>query len=235
MRNRSNPNLDILSAAVERLGPLADEMVFVGGCATPLLITDPAAPHARVTRDVDVITDVASRSDYHRLSERLRKRGFSEDPSEGAPLCRWVLGEIILDVMPTEPAILGFSNRWYGPAIDNAKEVTLPSEHTLRLVTAPYFLATKLEAFLGRGGGDYMASHDIEDIVALIDGRKELNSEIHRSDYELKEYLKERFISLLNIAEFLQSLPGHLPPDQAGQSRLPLLIERIRTMARSKS
>ena len=30
--------------AVEQLGELVDEMVFLGGCATGLLITDPAAP-----------------------------------------------------------------------------------------------------------------------------------------------------------------------------------------------
>ena len=46
--------------AVDRFGPVADEMVFLGGCATGLLITDPAAPSVRVTMDVDVITEVAS-------------------------------------------------------------------------------------------------------------------------------------------------------------------------------
>ena len=231
MTTGSNPNLVILSAAVEQLGSLADEMVFLGGCATPLLITDPAAPHARVTKDVDVITEVTSRSDYYRLSERLRERGFSEDTSEGAPLCRWVSGEILLDVMPTDPDILGFSNRWYGPTLEKAVEVTLPSEHTLRLVTAPYFLATKLEAFFGRGEGDYMSSHDMEDMVALIDGRKELTDEILRCDDELKGYLKEKASSLLNTPQFLQSLPGHLPPDKASQARLPLLIEQIKKIA----
>lgn len=228
MNGENNPNLTILSAAVEQLGPLVDDMVFLGGCATPLLITDPAAPDARITKDVDVITEVASRSDYYRLSERLRERGFCEDTSEDAPLCRWISGEILLDVMPTSSNILGFSNRWYGPAIEKAEEISLPSGHHIRIVTAPYFLATKLEAFFGRGKGDYMASHDMEDMVALIDGREELAREVVHSDKEVKEYLKEKFSLLLNTAEFIESLPGHLPPDSGGQARLGLLIKRIR-------
>jgi len=87
MARAQNPNLEILELAVERLGPLADKMVFLGGCATGLLITDPAAPPIRVTRDVDTIVQVTSLAEYHRLSERLREIGFKEDTSDGAPLC----------------------------------------------------------------------------------------------------------------------------------------------------
>jgi len=48
MRRERNPNLQILEMVVERLGPLADDMVLVGGCATGLLLTDAADPcHAR--------------------------------------------------------------------------------------------------------------------------------------------------------------------------------------------
>ena len=88
MAKQGNPNIEILSAAVERLGAVADEMVFLGGCATGLLITDPAAPSIRITTDVDVITEVTSMRDYYQLSERLRQQGFAEDKSEGAPVCR---------------------------------------------------------------------------------------------------------------------------------------------------
>ncbi|MDH3976301.1 MAG: hypothetical protein OEV42_18705 [Deltaproteobacteria bacterium] len=231
MTGSSNPNLEILLLAVKQLGPIVADMVFLGGCATPLLVTDPASAQARFTRDVDVITELTSRNDYYRLCAKLRERGFLEDTSEDAPLCRWISGGILLDVMPTDAGILGFSNRWYGPAIEKSAERTLPSGHTIRLVTAPYFLATKLEAFYGRGGGDYMASHDMEDIVSLIDGRRELIGEILQDDNELRDYLKENFSVLLNIPDFLHALPGHLPPDAAGQARLPLLIERIRNIA----
>ena len=112
MARAQNPNLFILEQAVGQLGELADEMVFLGGCATGLLITDPAAPPIRVTRDVDAIVQVVSLVEYHRLSEKLRAKGFREDTSDDAPICRWLTDAVILDVMPTDARILGFGNRW---------------------------------------------------------------------------------------------------------------------------
>jgi hypothetical protein len=97
-----NPNIEILEMAAARLGELRDELVFLGGCATGLLISDAGAPPMRMTRDVDVIAEVASLSEYHGLSVRLRRKGFSEDLSDNAPICRWVAGAVILDVMPTD-------------------------------------------------------------------------------------------------------------------------------------
>lgn len=110
MHRERNPNLEILELAVEQLGPLVDDMVFVGGCASGLLLTDLAAPPIRQTRDVDVIVEAASLAHYHRLAEKLRHRGFAEDQSPEAPICRWVADGIVLDVMPTDPHIIGFGN-----------------------------------------------------------------------------------------------------------------------------
>ena len=82
--------------------------------------------------------------------------------------------------MPTNPDILGFANRWYGPAVDAAETITLPSGQIARMVSAPYFLATKLEAFDGRGHGDYLLSHDMEDLIAVLDGRFFLRSDLNK-------------------------------------------------------
>src|ERR1700761_3211583 len=111
-----NPNLALLEIAAVKLKPLLEEVVFVGGCATGLLITDPGAAAVRGTYDVDVITEIASYADYVVFSERLRALGFNEDSREGAPLCRWQHGDLVLDVMPLDASILGFSNRWYPDA-----------------------------------------------------------------------------------------------------------------------
>ncbi len=101
MHKDSHANIKLLEVAVDRLGPLIDDVVFLGGCATSLLLTDPAAPPVRVTRDVDVMVEVASLATYHNFNQKLRIRGFSEDISLEAPICRWRAGDIILDVMPT--------------------------------------------------------------------------------------------------------------------------------------
>lgn len=157
MNRATNPNLEILLQAVNQLGPLVDEMVFLGGCATGLLLTDPGAPPIRATIDVDVIVGAGSLSEYYALSAQLRERGFTEDTSEDAPLCRWVAKNVILDVMPIDEKILGFTNQWYAPAMHQADTYGLPTGQRIKMVTAPYFLATKMEAFYGRGGGDYLS------------------------------------------------------------------------------
>ena len=234
MRRERNPNLQILEMAVAYLGPLADDMVFLGGCATGLLLTDVAAPPIRVTQDVDVITEVASLGDYQRLSGRLRKRGFKEDQSPDAPICRWVAADVVLDVMPTRPEILGFGNKWYQPALDAAVVVTLPSGKSIRMVTAPYFLATKLAAFDTRGKGDYVMSHDMDDIIAVLDGRPEIVNEVKRAEETLRAHLMKKFGSLLRDTKFVTALPGHLPGDMASQARAPLVMDRITEIAESR-
>lgn len=226
-----NPNLEILEMAVELLGPLSDDMVFVGGCATGLLISDPAAPPIRATEDVDVIVEVASLHDYHRLSSALRKRGFKEDTRRDAPICRWTASGVVLDVMPTSPEVLGFGNDWYRAAAEAAVSAELPSGNRIRMLTAPYFLVTKLAAFEGRGKGDYFMSHDMEDVVAVLDGRPQVVDEVRHADKALREELARRFAELLADAKFEAALPGHLPGDSDNQARVPIVRKRIEGIA----
>lgn len=230
MRRATNPNLEIMEIAVARLGVLAEEMVFLGGCSTGLLITDVVAPPIRATKDVDAIAEVASLIEYHRLSKRLRELGFSEDQSPDAPICRWQAGGILLDVMPTHPEILGFGNEWYQPAFDAAVLAALPSGKRIRLVSAPYFLATKLAAFDGRGQGDYMMSHDMEDIVAVLDGRPEIVEDVLNCEQKLRDHLQARLAVLITDERFIEALPGHMPGDAGSQARVPLIIKRLKAI-----
>ena len=142
-----------LILVVRRLGVLRERLVFVGGMVRGLLITDPGAASERPTDDVDAIVRIASRVELHRLAADLRRLGFREDSSEGAPICRLLVDGVRVDVMPTDSDLLGFSNRWYEEAIAHAIEVKSDGER-FRIVSAPYFCATKLEAFAGRAGGD---------------------------------------------------------------------------------
>jgi predicted nucleotidyltransferase len=228
--NPNDANVVLIEAVSKALDRLNERVVYLGGGAVGLLITDPARPAVRATVDVDVIVEVASRADYYALANDLRQAGFAEDPEAGV-LCRWRRGNLKLDVMPTDPAILGFSNAWLQPAVDTAQHIVLPSKRPIRVVTAPFLLATKLEAFYDRGNGDFLASHDLEDIVNLIDGRPELLAEVDASTPELRVYLREEFEALLANEGFTQALPGQLGPAAADQSRLELLIERLRRIA----
>lgn len=224
------PNTALLLAAAKRLAPLLDEIVFVGGCAAALLITDPAAPPVRTTLDVDAIAVVASYAEWTLLEARLRQLGFRQPPGETIPVCRWIHDDVVLDLMPSEASILGFSNRWYRPAFDHAQIVTVGGLG-VRLIRAPYFLATKLEAFRSRGKNDYRLSRDLEDIVAVIDGRTEIVQDVSESAEDLQAYLGTEFSALLVNQVFLEALSGYLLPDAVSQQRVSIVVERLRQLA----
>lgn len=99
----SNPNLELLTAMAKRLRPLLEELVFVGGCSTGLLVSDTASAPIRPTTDVDVMVEIVSRGAYYALAERLREIGFQEDTSDNAPICRWIIDSMVLDVLPRIP------------------------------------------------------------------------------------------------------------------------------------
>lgn len=205
-------NLHQLEIIAEALDDLLTQFTFVGGCTTVLLVDEAAMFGIRATDDVDVIVDVATRLDYQKLSDLLRKKGFIEDMLDG-PICRWLLrtvhGTLKLDVMPLDATILGFSNRWYPDAMRTAENVSLRSGRIIKVVNAMYFLATKFEAYEGRGKGDYF-SHDMEDIIFVLENRRRILFEIMDSGEELKKYLAEKCLALLGSANFLNVLPGLL-------------------------
>lgn len=227
---RDDPNLPILTLIAQSLGVLCDSLVFVGGCSTGLLLTVPRAQAIRATQDVDVVVHAVSTADYHAMERAVEARGFKHDLSPEAPICRWVLHGVALDLMPSQPGILGFHNRWYPMAIETAARFNLPSGMAIRLITAPVFVATKFEAFHGRGNNDYLASHDLEDIITVVDGRPELTQEIEQVDSGLRRYIAAEFNTLIEDSDFLMALPGHLPGDAASQARVPELIRRMRAI-----
>ncbi len=230
MNQRANQNLEQLVAVAAILEPLLNRLVLVGGCATSLLVTDPGAADARPTVDVDLIVDVLTIADYQKLTQEVRQLGFQPDAASDV-ICRWTNGKYIVDIMPDDATVLGFSNRWYSAAIESAESLLLKNKLQIRHVNAPYFLATKLEAFFGRGEEDYVASHDLEDLVALIDGRASLLAEVEKIDAKARAFIAESMAKLMAVSAFVDSLPGHLPGDAASQQRLPKLRETISRIA----
>ena len=180
---------------------------------------------------MDAVAKITSYAEYNVFGERLRAVGFSEDRRESAPLCRWINEDTILDVMPIEENVLGFTNRWYRDVMERARNYQLPNDLEIRIITAPLFLATKIEAFKARGTRDPFTSHDLEDIIAVVDGREELVSEIQTDFSELKSYLRKEIRSLLDTRRFVDALPGYLLPDATSQSRITLVLQRLRELA----
>jgi hypothetical protein len=218
-----DPNLRLLEEAATKLTPFLREIVFVGGVTLGLLITDKAAAPIRSTDDVDVIAEILTYVDYVAFSERLRNERFTEDTSEEPLTCRWYHGQLKLDVLALSEEVLGYTNMWYRSALDNATPFNLPSGQSIRVITAPYFLGTKMEAFRKRGQMDFLASHDLEDFVAVIEGRTTILPEIANCPSDLREYLAEAARSLLSESRFLDAVPGFV----LDYGRVPLILERL--------
>jgi predicted nucleotidyltransferase len=225
-------NLALLAEVAARLGVLRGSLVFVGGCATGLLVTAPRAQPVRMTLDVDLVAEVTTLAAYHKLERQFERLGFVHDASAGAPICRWRMDNLVVDLMPSRSEILGFANPWYPMAIETAQRIALPgTDLEILLIRAPEFLATKLVAFKDRGRSDYLASHDLEDFVTIVDGRDTLHDEVVSAPPELRHYIADEVGALLRIDDFVSALGGHLPGDAASQSRLSLLLRRLRRLA----
>jgi hypothetical protein len=220
----ADPNLPLLQDAVRKLAPFLDEIVFVGGVTLGLLITDEAAAPIRGTTDVDVIAEILTYTDYIAFSERLREAHFTEDQEL---TCRWHCGALTLDVLVLSKEVLGFTNIWYEPALHHAARLTLPEGPSIRVITAPYFLAAKMEAFRGRGKMDFQASHDLEDFVAVIEGRENIVNEIAESPRDVRDYLAQAAKGLLAESRFLDVLPGFVLDDE----RVPIIEKRLAFIA----
>jgi hypothetical protein len=228
----ANPNLPLLESVVAALGPLSPRFVFFGGCVTGLLITEAATSPVRTTRDGDVIVEVISLGECHTLERQREQAGLRHDHSQDAPVCRWLAGSALLDVMPTDKAVLGFGNRWYEEAVRTAVTHVPPSGTSIRLISAPVFMATKLEAFADRGHEDFLASHHLEHITPIVDGRPELGDEVAVASADIRKHLSTQVRGLLESPAFHNALPGHLPGDSASQARVPLILERLQRLSR---
>ncbi len=212
------------------LDQLGVKYAFTGGSVLGLLLDNPQLAIVRPTEDVDAIVEVVTWIQYTKIEERLRGLGFRHDTSDGAPLCRWRFENILVDIMPAYDTSGHFSDRWFQLALDTSTLIEL-EERSIRVVSAPCFIATKLTAFDDRGNSDFVASHDLEDIVTVVDGRAALGEEVEQSEEGLRKFLKEKFRLLLEQSAFIAALPGHLPPDEASQRRLQIILNRLYRIA----
>lgn len=201
--------LAMLDRVAEALGEDLDRVVFVGG-----IVASFHASSVRLTEDVDCIVDMAMPA-YYQLGQRLRARGFRED-SSGGVICRWILpqdGEAIsLDIVPTDAKVLGFSTRWYPEAFARAERVTLNSGRVISLLAPLYLVATKLEAFKDRGEGDFLASHDLEDMISVLASSQPLREQIQHDGAPVCEALREELKAMRE--PLLRALIYHLAPEE---------------------
>ncbi|MFZ1678725.1 MAG: hypothetical protein WAT91_15695 [Saprospiraceae bacterium] len=201
-------NITRIKAVYNALGNLRDNVVFIGG-AIISFYPDREVMEVRPTDDIDILIEILSYAERSILEEQLRSMGFTHDIASGI-VCRFKIQGIIVDVLPTDDHSIGFSNIWYPEGFKTSVHYRLDEHHVIRILSAPYFLAIKLEAFKGRGGNDGRTSQDFEDIVFILENRGVIWTEIMATNRELKEYLKGEFIQLLAENGFYEWIDSHV-------------------------
>lgn len=219
----ANPNLALLIAMVRAMGPLRDRVVFVGGCATGLLLDNASLMDVRPTEDVDAIVEVATLAGYHVLADELMRRGFRQTMEDNTPPFRWYWNRMQLDLVPLDEKVFGFANPWYRMGYEAARTSPVAEGIVLRHLSAPCFLATKFEAFRDRGHSDVYLSHDLEDILTVIEGRALVVQELAEAPTALRRYVCACVREVLTMPSFHNALPGLLSePNQE-----PMVMTRL--------
>lgn len=207
-------NYDMLKFACDTLGELANEVVFVGGATTCLYVDPDISEEIRPTEDVDCVIEITTKNEYDRFQEKLRSKGFTHDTSKGAPICRFKFHDLLtLDVMPNDKKILGFTNSWYDEGVKN-KELKTLGDKQIFAFTLPYFLASKHEAYLGRGQSDPRISSDLEDIILIIDGIKNFDLAQYNTSTNLKKYLSDMGKQFVANKFIQEAIEGFLNSNQ---------------------
>jgi predicted house-cleaning noncanonical NTP pyrophosphatase (MazG superfamily) len=226
-------NITMLQTVANGLGDLKDEMVFVGGSVAELYVSNPAASDIRPTLDVDCVVELSSKIAHAKLEEQLRAKKFTHDTTQGAPICRFIYKDILVDVMPTDSNVLGFTNIWYEEGVDNKISKTLPDGTEVFVFRPEYYVASKFEAHKGRGGNDLRQSHDFEDIIYIFDNCPDILDNISKANDTVKAYLKEECQNLLEDEGLTEGIESALPYG-SGEESTDIILELIQRIAESE-
>lgn len=217
-----------IKAVAYALDNLKEKVVFVGG-ATISLYPDRQVFEVRPTDDVDVIIEIFSYFERAELEEKLRAIGFSHDIESGV-VCRYKIEGIIVDIMPTNDPSIGFTNIWYPDGFKEAVNYVIDDRCSVKILSAPYFIATKLEAHKDRGEGDGRTSQDFEDIVYVLENRKSIWEEMNNSEESLRNYLRAEFQNLLNNPDILEWIDCHV--ERGSPPATYLILEELKAFAK---
>lgn len=223
-------NSFMLQKVARGLGNLKDEMAFVGGAVAELYANDPAASDIRPTTDVDCVIEIRTRTAHAQLEADLRSKGFINDTTKGAPICRFVYQGIKVDVMPIDEKFLGFTNQWYSEGMKSKMVKILQDGTTIYVFSPEYYLATKFEAFNNRGGNDLRQSHDFEDIVYILGNCTEILTAIYNASDTVKIYLKKECQKLLKNSGLAEGIASALSFDYRGD-RPEIIKELLKNIA----
>lgn len=213
----------------QKLSGAPFEYAFIGGSVLSLLVNDPTVDAIRVTKDLDVIVGVKTRSDFHKEERELERRGFAHDTREDAPICRWRIDDIVVDILPVREEVLGWKSKWFEAALRSAQPLQIDGR-PVKVITAPFFVALKLEAFEDRGRGDFIASTDFEDVICLFNGRRTVVDEI-LADATVGRDIAEKFSKYLSNRDMEDAVSGFVQTEINPDESFEAIMSAFRRLA----
>jgi predicted nucleotidyltransferase len=215
----SYKNVVRIKVLAEAFSKLKNKVVFVGGAVVELYCDDPARGEVRPTDDVDVVVELVNLGSYATLEEDLRAIGFNHDMFSSV-ICRYKYHDIVIDIMPTDEHILGFTNIWYKDGLQNSVSYDLEDDLRIQIFNLPYFLGSKFEALKSeRHGKDYRYNSDFEDIIYIFDNRINIKDELIESENEVKIYLQKMVSELLKRPYIEEEISSNLEYSSSNQRK----------------
>jgi len=221
----SLPRLDFeIEGEEEEVARTRWDPVFTGGGIVSMLITDPEAPQAMFTKDVDLVLEIASNWDLFAMEKALEGAGFRRPRDDDAEIVTWEWKGVRVDSLPHRRIQSMPYNRWFVFLMKDAEHVEVLPGHRAWRASASSFLATKFEAFFDRGKNNFSKSKDIGDILAVVNGRSELFHEIQRAAPDVRGFLRQSFGWLMDQRHFMECL-SELVPERLREE---LVLKRMR-------
>ncbi len=201
-------NLTRLKTVHHAWKELQSKIVYVGGATLSLYATRPTFD-VRPTDDIDVIIEIYSFAENAKLAIKLLEIGF-QPQTESSIICRYSIKGISIDIMPTQLSNFGTHNIWYQEGFLYAQSYKIDESTIIKILSAPYFIATKMEAFKSRGQNDGRTSHDFEDIIYILENRHTVWTELAEAPPRVKLYLIHEFYKLSKKHDFFEWINCHV-------------------------
>lgn len=222
-------NYAIIERVATALGELNQKVIYVGGATVSLYINDPAADDVRPTKDVDISINVASFVELEDIREQLIDKGFIQSAALDV-ICRFKFEDILVDVMATKPIAWAPANPWFKKGFEKLEQIKVNSQ-IIQIMPLTFFLASKFTAYHDRGGNDPRFSHDLEDIIYIIDNRTDWHQIlINEQDQEVKEFLINELGNILTSNKIQEAILGNLFYETQDK-RFKMIMDKINQVA----
>jgi len=208
MLKNNTINLEVIRKIAVALGAMNEQVVYVGGATVSLYINDPAADDVRPTKDLDISLAIASLGELEVIRKQLIRKGFKQSPEDDI-ICRFRYEDIKVDVMSTKAVGWAPANPWFASGFAQ-KEIIEIEDQKIQILPLPYFLASKFSAFNDRGAIDPRTSHDLEDIVYVLDNRMDIVEKLAKVPDDVRSYLADQLQRILDDRVMQEAILGNL-------------------------